>query len=270
MLDDLIKLSAFLGVGLLFWLLSRRYYMRIYGLQPAAALDRWFVVVALLMAGLYDLTVAPLLQWLIRCDGCVASWVRAPVSGMSPVLQLVAFIIATDFLAYWAHRLMHARAVWPVHAFHHSPKSLNWLSGARGSPVHFILTLAPSTLMSSVFLLSDERWIFFVLVFFDVVSQHLSHSNIRLPFERQLEWLLVTPRMHFVHHHPNVRYTNSNYGFYFSLWDHLFGTYVDPDSVVDRGQLGLDYESPTWRLMLGLPRAASGRKPADPVSAKSS
>jgi len=54
-----------------------------------------------------------------------------------------------------------------------------------------------------------------------------THANIALPpsFDRAVRWLFVTPAMHLIHHNPNPLATNSNYGFSFSIWDRLFGTY---------------------------------------------
>jgi sterol desaturase/sphingolipid hydroxylase (fatty acid hydroxylase superfamily) len=264
MVDDVIRLSVFLACAAVLWLASTRFYMRSYGPQPVSGFDRLFLPAALAMAGLYDVTVAPLLVGALDIFRPLVADVRSLFSQAHPLVQLITFLVTTDFLAYWAHRFMHTRWAWRFHAFHHSPTSLNWFSGTRGSPVHFILTLAPSTLMSSLFLFSEARWIFFATLLFDVVSQHLSHSNIQLPFARALERVIVTPRMHFVHHHPNVIYTNTNYGFYFSIWDRLFGTYVDADDVKEPGLVGLDYENTKLRFFLGL-----DPKLPDPAPAKS-
>ena len=52
------------------------------------------------------------------------------------------------------------------------------------------------------------------------------HSNVRLPirFERLLNKVLVTPRMHGIHHSQFQRETNSNYGVVFPWWDRLHRT----------------------------------------------
>jgi sterol desaturase/sphingolipid hydroxylase (fatty acid hydroxylase superfamily) len=59
----------------------------------------------------------------------------------------------------------------------------------------------------------------------------LQHANVEYPrwIERRLGWLLVTADMHRIHHSPEPRETNSNFGAVFSFWDRLFGTYVPPD-----------------------------------------
>jgi sterol desaturase/sphingolipid hydroxylase (fatty acid hydroxylase superfamily) len=54
------------------------------------------------------------------------------------------------------------------------------------------------------------------------------HSNVRLPlgFERWLNKIVVTPRMHGVHHSAVRGETNPNYNVIFSWWDRLHRTLV--------------------------------------------
>jgi sterol desaturase/sphingolipid hydroxylase (fatty acid hydroxylase superfamily) len=49
------------------------------------------------------------------------------------------------------------------------------------------------------------------------------HSNWRLPYriEKALSWIIVTPRMHGVHHSIVKRETDSNYSVIFNCWDRL-------------------------------------------------
>ena len=70
-----------------------------------------------------------------------------------------------------------------------------------------------------------------VVLVYEVVfeaSVAFHHSNWRLPYllERVLNWIVVTPRMHGIHHSIVHRETDSNYSNIFSIWDRLFGTYT--------------------------------------------
>lgn len=247
-----VRLIAFLLVGGAVWALSRRFPMPEYGPQKVEPFDRWFLLVALALAGLVDEVFGPLLSGLAHHVYQGAEAARVEVAGWSVTTQVIAYLIATDFLGYWAHRFMHTHALWRIHALHHSARSLNWFSGMRGSPLHMVVVLAPGALMASLFLLTENRVAFYTLLLIEMASQHLTHSNLRLPFARQLEWFVVTPRMHFVHHHREARFGNSNYGFYFSVWDHLFGTYIDADDVPNKGPLGLTEDYTKGSLFLGL------------------
>lgn len=71
------------------------------------------------------------------------------------------------------------------------------------------------------------------------------HSNVRLPirFERWLNKLLVTPRMHGIHHSQVEGETNSNYSVVFPWWDRFHRT------------LGLNV--PQAEIVIGVPAYSS-------------
>jgi sterol desaturase/sphingolipid hydroxylase (fatty acid hydroxylase superfamily) len=56
-----------------------------------------------------------------------------------------------------------------------------------------------------------------------------NHANVRLApkLDRVLRKLVITPDLHRVHHSILRRETDSNYGFNLSIWDRIFGTYID-------------------------------------------
>jgi hypothetical protein len=63
------------------------------------------------------------------------------------------------------------------------------------------------------------------------------HSQV---FHRPGFWFLVTPATHIVHHAKNKRYMNHNYGAMFTVWDRMFGTYVEVDPA-DPPDLGTTF-----------------------------
>jgi sterol desaturase/sphingolipid hydroxylase (fatty acid hydroxylase superfamily) len=77
------------------------------------------------------------------------------------------------------------------------------------------------------------------------------HSDLRLPkrLERALSWVIVTPSIHWVHHHAIRRDTDSNYASLLSVWDRLFGSRsatvrtpempIGTQGLKDRGIAGL-------------------------------
>jgi sterol desaturase/sphingolipid hydroxylase (fatty acid hydroxylase superfamily) len=206
----------------------------------------------------FDPVVTALRQmnWLIEWRQAVSAW---PI----PVV-LMCNLLVVDCAVYWSHRFLHSRALWCTHAWHHSSRYVYWASGLRGSPVHIVITLAPASIAYLLFPLSGYGLVITAYTVFHLVNQHYLHSNIWLPYQAALERLFVTPRFHFVHHSATPTRTNSNYGFVFSIWDHLFGTYVDPDTVPSDDPLGLDYEISNRRLLLGLPpRGAPAPRPLE-------
>jgi sterol desaturase/sphingolipid hydroxylase (fatty acid hydroxylase superfamily) len=59
-----------------------------------------------------------------------------------------------------------------------------------------------------------------------LVAAIFHHSNLRLPraLEVVLAKVVITPSIHWVHHHRRRRDTDANYGTIFSFWDRLFGS----------------------------------------------
>ncbi len=214
----------------------------------------------------------PLIVWIQpQLAGWYASYDLLPWWG-----SLTLYLLSSDFASYWAHRLLHTGFFWHGHAWHHSPRHLYFLSGSRAAPLHILVLIAPTTLAYLIFPYPTANYVAAAHGAFQVANQHYIHSNLRFPLQRWLEYFLVTPRMHFVHHSRTRTYSDSNYGFIFSMWDRWFGTYTDPDRVPIDEPLGLSYELSHTRALFGLPPrrlplpAAGTTAPASTATAPSS
>jgi len=75
-----------------------------------------------------------------------------------------------------------------------------------------------------------------VQTFFNIFQ----HTSFRLPgaLARAMGWLFITPNLHHAHHHSRLPGTDCNYGDVFSLWDRMFGTFVDISA--EETEFGLD------------------------------
>ena len=176
-----------------------------------------------------------------------ASIMSAPFGVIVPL-----YIMLVDLLDYWMHRLLHKAYFWHQHAWHHSPKVIYWVSGLRTSPGQIVIRIIPSTIFAAF--ISFEQFIGlggFFLVFF-TLSQHFIHSNMRIPYEKYVEFVFVTPRYHMVHHSVAREYSDTNFAQIF-VWDRLFGTFTNPASVPEDAPSGLNYENTNLRLLFGFP-----------------
>ena len=252
-MEMLISTGVFAGVGFGLYFLSLKFPLLEYGPQRLTWTDAGISALAFAFVPLVEWAVAPIVVTMLQMMEPGSLMARDFSQSLHPALQIILFSLVCDFLSYWSHRLMHTGFIWRFHAFHHSPKVLNWLSGNRGTPIHFALNLIPYTIAAQIFLQSEERYLFWGMMFFNALIQNLTHTSLKLPFSRQLEWLFITPRAHFVHHHPNPKYTNSNYAFVYSIWDRVFGTYTPPEAVDEKGLLGLDYDTSATTLFVGFP-----------------
>lgn len=238
-----------IALGLAIGLLAMRMPFRQLAGRPEIGAD----IVAALAATFFAVVAETLLDVPAdfisdQIDGWYAAIENAPTW-----LAVPTYIVFADFGAYWAHRALHSRWLWPTHAWHHSPKYLYWVAGLRGSPVHLVVLYVPYYLAYILIPLPESAIVGLAMLVLDASNQHYIHSNLAIPCARSVERLLVTPRFHFVHHSNRREIANSNYGFIFSIWDRLFNTYTDPDTIPRDDPLGLGYEISSWRLVLGLP-----------------
>jgi sterol desaturase/sphingolipid hydroxylase (fatty acid hydroxylase superfamily) len=169
--------------------------------------------------GLSPILVLPIAAW---ASAHALPWRPAWWSGWPAVL---ADVVLLDFLIYWWHRANHvAPFLWRFHEVHHLDRFLDTTSAVR---FHFGEVLLSALARGAVVLVLNIPFVS-VLASEAVVlcAAIFHHSNLRLPgrLERALARLVVTPSIHWVHHHRVRRDTDSNYGTLFSFWDPLFGS----------------------------------------------
>ena len=136
------------------------------------------------------------------------------------VLDAVLFLVAFDFVEYWAHRYFHTRAGWWAHWVHHSCTDLWPLASYRNHPA--LLALQELWRLPLVVLLggAEHAWWFVPLY---AGQQLLAHTG-RPWTLGPVGWLVVSPAWHAVHHSSLPRHRDRNFGSILSVWDRAFGT----------------------------------------------
>ena len=134
-------------------------------------------------------------------------------------------LLLLDLWIYWWHRANHlVPFLWRFHEVHHLDEMLDTTSALR---FHFGEVVLSSLVRAGVIFILDiplaSVVVFETLV---LVSALFHHSNLRLPVgvERALSFVVVTPSIHWVHHHAIQRDTDSNYAAILSVWDRLFAS----------------------------------------------
>jgi sterol desaturase/sphingolipid hydroxylase (fatty acid hydroxylase superfamily) len=138
---------------------------------------------------------------------------------------LVLDLVLLDLWIYWWHRANHEiPLLWRFHAMHHLDRVLDTSSALR---FHFGEVLLSAAARGAAIVLLGLP-IVSVVVFeaLVLVAAIFHHSNLVLPprFEAALSRLVVTPSIHWVHHHRIRRDTDANYSTVLSLWDRLFAS----------------------------------------------
>ena len=207
------------------------------------------------------LVVNALAAWLVNPLFAAAAEFKLGVLSLWSTPYWLAFVIgfvAADFSDYVLHRASHQwRPLWLLHAVHHSDQRLDVSTSLRQHPLFYIAVMAVRVLLTFAIGAPIES-----LVARDlgaVLTSHLHHGAIAWTpaamarWQRWMGWLIVTPAAHWMHHDPDPALTNSNYGQFFSVWDHLFGTFRAPQ--LPTHDSGLDaLRAPDWHTVGGMLR----------------
>jgi alkylglycerol monooxygenase len=155
--------------------------------------------------------------------GALVGWLGISQWSMDSAWQWVAAFVAYDFCYYWKHRYGHEwRIMWASHIAHHQSEEFNLSTALRQTGTDYIgfvfyiplyLAGVPAAAMITVGSLN-------LIYQFWVHTEHIRRLG-------PLEWILVTPSNHRVHHARNAEYIDRNYGGVFIVWDRIFGTFQD-------------------------------------------
>jgi sterol desaturase/sphingolipid hydroxylase (fatty acid hydroxylase superfamily) len=170
-------------------------------------------------------------DWTIANNFGVLNWLPT----MPLWLTVLIGLALLDLIgAYTAHLVEHkVKPLWMVHLVHHTDHNVDTTTANRHHPLESIIRYVFTLL--GVFIVGAPIGIIMLYQSLSVVLSQFNHANIQLPkkVDKALSWVIVSPDMHKVHHHYVLPYTDSNYGNIFSIWDRLFGTYMelDPDNI---------------------------------------
>jgi len=150
----------------------------------------------------------------------VVKWLRLPLW-----LEVCAAVVLMDYTLYLWHVLTHrVPALWRFHAVHHIDLDLDASTAAR---FHFgELTLSTPWRVAQVVAIGTSPLALSIWQTGLIASILFHHSNLELPLdvERRLSRVIVTPRMHGIHHSVLRGETESNWSSGLSVWDWLHRT----------------------------------------------
>lgn len=149
----------------------------------------------------------------------------------------IAFLLMDLSFYYWHMANHRIPLLWRFHNVHHIDPDLDVTTAFRFHFGEVALSAVFRVLQLALIGVSVRTFAVYELVF--QVNTLFQHSNVRLPLrlERLLNTVLVTPRMHGVHHSRIFVEANANYSAIFSWWDRLHGTLRlnVPQSRIDVG-----------------------------------
>ena len=206
--------------------------------------------------------VAPLTKLVERKNWGLLKLVRLP-----RWLETTLAVALLDYTLYIWHVLTHRIPfLWRLHVVHHTDLDLDASTALRFHFAEMIISVAWRATQIIIIGVSPVSFAAWQAFLFPSILFH--HSNVRLPIdlERKLQNLIVTPRMHGIHHSIVRQETDSNWSSGLTVWDFLHGTlktdvpqneiiigvpaYREPDEVILAKILPMPFEKqrPTWQL----------------------
>lgn len=213
------------------------------------------------LGGVTELTqillAAPVLAFL------ATSLLAARPTGWIPVdwpwwVRSLTGLLALDGILYLWHRLNHIIPfLWRFHRVHHSDPQMDASTAVRFHPGEFLLATGTSALQ--MWIVGFDPATYLLYDFGVMLAVPFHHANLRLPrgWDSALQWLIITPEIHAIHHSVRPEETNSNYGTIFSFWDRIFGSRRVRGPAADI-ETGVTPEAPqgAWKLLTAPVRPA--------------
>ncbi len=242
--ENTVRLGVFAGIFVLMALLET-VLPRKRRVQPRG--PRWLTNLGLVVAGTALLRISmPILAIGMALVAAQNGWGLLAMIELPLWAEVVFAFLMLDLLIYAQHVAFHKVPLfWRFHKIHHADRDLDVTSGVRFHPVEAVLSMLWK-LLCIVAIGPAAIAVFLFEVILNAASL-FHHANLRLPqaADRILRWIMVTPDMHRVHHSVRRSETDSNFSFFLTVWDRLFGTYVaQPKDGHEGMTIGLDqYQS---------------------------
>jgi sterol desaturase/sphingolipid hydroxylase (fatty acid hydroxylase superfamily) len=190
-------------------------------------------------AAVVNPTVQSLVPWVEQRGLGLLGLVKLPAAA-----HWIAAFLLLDLSFYWWHRLNHRLPLlWRFHNMHHIDPDLDVTTAPRFHPGEILFSVGFRAVQILAIGVSVTTYLVYEVTF--QIATQFHHTNLRLPFwfERRLCLLIVTPRMHGIHHSQRRAEIDANFSTVFSFWDRLHKT--------------LRLNVPTQALRIGVPGYAT-------------
>ncbi len=200
-----------------------------------ASINLFFTLTTLIVNFGFAFVIIFISDWVSTSNIGLLQWIDWPIWS-----EILIGILVLDLIgAYTVHWLEHKIYwMWTFHVIHHSDEHVDTTTALRHHPGESVLR-AIFTIVA-IIIAGAPIWIVMIYQSVSAVMSQFNHANIRMNpiVEKMISTLLVTPKLHLVHHHHEKPFTDTNYGNIFSIWDRLFKTNskLDTNDIV----FGLD------------------------------
>jgi sterol desaturase/sphingolipid hydroxylase (fatty acid hydroxylase superfamily) len=182
-----------------------------------------------------------------------------------PWIRAIVAIVLLDYTLYIWHIATHrVQALWRFHLVHHVDLDLDASTALRFHAGE--LALSVPWRLAQVMVIGVSPVTLAVWQSLTLASILFHHSNTALPsaLERAVGWIVVTPRMHAIHHSVDLAQRDRNFSSGLACWDRLHRT-LRIDAAASEVEIGVPgYLHPpgvTLPKILALPVTAPAGQP---------
>ncbi|MEE2901440.1 MAG: sterol desaturase family protein [Myxococcota bacterium] len=215
--------------------------------------------------------IAPFLVWSLEIAFWIHEGLKYFIEARSVALGKAELIVCytvtsftlNDFSSYLVHRWMHQVSfLWSFHKTHHSATTLNPVTQYRVHPIELLINNLRAILVfgfvTGVFRFISEGTVskltflgvgVFTFFFF-IFGANLRHSHVKLSYPTFLEFLLISPYQHQIHHSREISKQTSNFGSKLAIWDWVFGS-LALSKDVEKLRFGLGSEGEDFQTFWG-------------------
>jgi len=154
---------------------------------------------------------------------------HGPLAALPLWLQVAIFLVGSDLIMYWSHRLFHGPTMWKYHAVHHSSKELDWISAARFHPVNIMLGSVAADVAMLLLGISPQALV--ILGPFTTAHSGFVHANLNWSLG-PLRYVIAGPVFHRWHHTSADQGGEKNFASTFPVLDLIFGTFYLPKATL--------------------------------------
>jgi len=171
-------------------------------------------------------------KWFSNVIGGIDQLIIYDTSQLNPIIQLIIFFVALDFIQWFTHTLLHRfDFLWQFHKVHHSVEEMgygahlrfHWMENIFYTPMKFLIMMVIGNF-------SPENA--FIVYYISIAIGHFNHANIGFSYGI-FKYVINNPKMHIwhhAHHLPENHKNGVNFGISLSIWDYIFKTaYIPKD-----------------------------------------
>jgi sterol desaturase/sphingolipid hydroxylase (fatty acid hydroxylase superfamily) len=165
--------------------------------------------------------VVPISRWVERRRYGLMQAVAAP-----RWIRAVAAVLLLDYTLYLWHILVHRVGfLWRFHLPHHVDLDLDATTGLRFHAGELTLSIPWRIAQICIIGVTPGALAGWQALTLASVIFHHSNSDLAPQVDRWTSWLVVTPRMHAIHHSIAEAQRHSNFSSGLAIWDHLHRTF---------------------------------------------